>query len=251
MLSNQRGGNKTPATVESIALDFLRSAEQIEGKAALCDAFQGLLRSLGFRSVLAARLPSSGQIAESAILLNTFPETWSKEYLSTGFLQADPVLAEMLKRYKAVAWADVVDARELTAIERSIFHLAVRHGFDCGYAVPMFELSGHNGFVSVAGTSVEISDVVRWAVDQAATQFYHRICALERRRVPADVQLTDREIEVLRWIATGKSDWQIGQILDISAKTVNYHVENVKRKFDVATRMQAVVKAIRLGKLPE
>jgi len=50
-------------------------------------------------------------------------------------------------------------------------------------------------------------------------------------------------------IAAGKSDWQIGQILSISNKTVNYHVENVKRKFGVATRIQAVVAAMRQGRL--
>lgn len=57
--------------------------------------------------------------------------------------------------------------------------------------------------------------------------------------------LTDREREILAWIAEGKSDASIGQILCISSKTVNYHVENAKRKFAVATRIQAVIAAIR------
>src|SRR5690349_14676136 len=65
----------------------------------------------------------------------------------------------------------------------------------------------------------------------------------------AAMSLTRRECEVLDWIAQGKSDWQIGQILSISAKTVNYHVENAKRKLGVATRIQAVVAAIRSGDL--
>jgi DNA-binding CsgD family transcriptional regulator len=56
--------------------------------------------------------------------------------------------------------------------------------------------------------------------------------------------LTRREQEILAWIAQGKSDASIGQILDISAKTVNYHVENAKRKFAVATRIQAVLAAM-------
>ncbi len=63
------------------------------------------------------------------------------------------------------------------------------------------------------------------------------------------MSLTRRECQVLDWIAQGKSDWQIGQILSISAKTVNYHVENAKRKLGVATRIQAVVAAIRAGEL--
>lgn len=65
----------------------------------------------------------------------------------------------------------------------------------------------------------------------------------------AGTGLTEREITCLKWIAEGKSDWQIGIILSISAKTVNYHVENAKRKYGVATRIQAVVAAIRSGDL--
>ena len=63
------------------------------------------------------------------------------------------------------------------------------------------------------------------------------------------MSLTRRECQVLDWIAQGKSDWQIGQILSISAKTVNYHAENAKRKLGVATRIQAVIAAIRAGAL--
>jgi DNA-binding CsgD family transcriptional regulator len=61
------------------------------------------------------------------------------------------------------------------------------------------------------------------------------------------LNLTPRESQVLGWIATGKSDWQIGMILEISSKTVNYHAENLKRKFGVATRIQVVVAALRGG----
>jgi len=64
-------------------------------------------------------------------------------------------------------------------------------------------------------------------------------------------QVTVRESEVLAWVAAGKSDWAIGQILNISNKTVNFHVENAKRKFGVGTRVQAVIAAIRIGLLAQ
>jgi DNA-binding CsgD family transcriptional regulator len=60
-------------------------------------------------------------------------------------------------------------------------------------------------------------------------------------------RVTRRESQVLSWVAAGKSDWAIGQILKISEKTVNFHVENAKRKLGVGTRIQAVVAAIRNG----
>jgi DNA-binding CsgD family transcriptional regulator len=60
-------------------------------------------------------------------------------------------------------------------------------------------------------------------------------------------RVTARESEVLGWVAAGKSDWAIGRLLNISGKTVNFHVENAKRKFGVATRVQAVIVAMRTG----
>jgi LuxR family transcriptional regulator, quorum-sensing system regulator SdiA len=63
----------------------------------------------------------------------------------------------------------------------------------------------------------------------------------------ARVRVTPRESEVLAWVAAGKSDWAIGRILNISGKTVNFHVENAKRKLGVGTRIQAVIIAVRTG----
>jgi DNA-binding CsgD family transcriptional regulator len=63
----------------------------------------------------------------------------------------------------------------------------------------------------------------------------------------ADRNLSHREGEVLAWLAEGKSDWEIGNILVISEKTVNFHVENAKRKLCCGNRIQAAVRAVRLG----
>lgn len=68
-----------------------------------------------------------------------------------------------------------------------------------------------------------------------------------RRLAPGQLRVTARESEILGWVAVGKSDWAIGRLLKISGKTVNFHVENAKRKFGVATRIQAVVAALREG----
>ena len=62
-------------------------------------------------------------------------------------------------------------------------------------------------------------------------------------------RLTPREREIISWVALGKPDWQIGRILMISPKTVNYHVETAKRKLGAATRGQAVAIAAGLGLL--
>lgn len=64
------------------------------------------------------------------------------------------------------------------------------------------------------------------------------------------VRLTRRESEVLYWIGEGKSDWEIGCILGVRPKTINYYAERVKQKLDVTNRIQMVRQAVRIGLLP-
>lgn len=59
-----------------------------------------------------------------------------------------------------------------------------------------------------------------------------------------NVQLTDREKEILSWIMEGKSSWDIGQILSISERTVKFHVNNICIKLNAVNRTHAVAKAI-------
>jgi DNA-binding CsgD family transcriptional regulator len=46
-------------------------------------------------------------------------------------------------------------------------------------------------------------------------------------------------------VADGKTDVEVGKILDISPRTVRFHINNAKVKLGVSTRIQAVAK--RLG----
>jgi LuxR family quorum sensing-dependent transcriptional regulator len=56
--------------------------------------------------------------------------------------------------------------------------------------------------------------------------------------------LTAREIEVLRWVANGKSAWEIGEILHITKRTVDEHVQTSVRKLGAVNRTHAVALAI-------
>lgn len=57
------------------------------------------------------------------------------------------------------------------------------------------------------------------------------------------VALNDRELECLTWSARGKTSPEIATILNLSKRTVNFHIENACRKLNVSTRTEAVVKA--------
>lgn len=64
-------------------------------------------------------------------------------------------------------------------------------------------------------------------------------------------ELTPRERQVLRWIAAGKSNWEIGKILLISEFTVKNHVQNLLKKLSVSSRAQAASLAIAGGFVAE
>ena len=67
----------------------------------------------------------------------------------------------------------------------------------------------------------------------------------KRRERDDDTPLTNREIQVLRHLALGLSNREIGRSLGISVETVKEHVQNVLRKIDVGDRTQAAVWAVR------
>lgn len=65
--------------------------------------------------------------------------------------------------------------------------------------------------------------------------------------VAAPAELTPRELEVLRLLADGLANKAIAAELDISPRTVNFHLDNLYAKLGVASRTEAVVLALRRG----
>ena len=67
---------------------------------------------------------------------------------------------------------------------------------------------------------------------------------LNRRILKESFGLTDREAEVLLWLSRGKTNQEIGQILSMSPRTVNKHLEPVFRKLGVENRTSAAAAAL-------
>ena len=68
------------------------------------------------------------------------------------------------------------------------------------------------------------------------------------RDIPlSHVQLTERETECLIWAAEGKTTWETAQILDISERTVIFHIQNAISKLNSVNRTQAIARAVAMG----
>ena len=73
-----------------------------------------------------------------------------------------------------------------------------------------------------------------------------RVAAKLAERITAS-ELTERELEVLKLIAAGQSNKEIGRSLSITEGTVKAHINSILGKLEVNDRTQAVTKAIRKG----
>ena len=83
-----------------------------------------------------------------------------------------------------------------------------------------------------------VADGKRWIPPAVASRLGKRV---------ADRGLTARETEVLRAVASGKSNKEIGSTLDISEATVKVHMTHLMEKLNVAGRTEAITEAIRRG----
>jgi DNA-binding NarL/FixJ family response regulator len=61
--------------------------------------------------------------------------------------------------------------------------------------------------------------------------------------LPKTILLNDREVEVLTWVARGKTSAEIAQILGLTKRTVDFHTDNARTKLGAATRTEAAIKA--------
>jgi DNA-binding NarL/FixJ family response regulator len=94
-----------------------------------------------------------------------------------------------------------------------------------------------------------IQRVVRGEDPPADAPFRKLKAKLQERPDPKadDVPLTRREYQVLRHLAYGLSNREVGRSLNISIETVKEHVQNILRKFDMPDRTAAAVWAVQRG----
>jgi LuxR family quorum sensing-dependent transcriptional regulator len=115
-----------------------------------------------------------------------------------------------------------------------------------GFCVPIHYGDGSGAAVSIGGERPDFGNGVKPALYLMALYAHNRIRTL--LRPPSERQgriLTEREREVLRWTAVGKTSWEIGAILGISERTANWHLASAARKLNAPNRIATVVTALR------
>lgn len=229
-------------------IELLNSKDQ----AAWSRALFALARTCGFDTVLYGAVPSRHAQFENAFLVSNYSPTWRKRYDADRLAYVDPTVSHCLASSLPIVWQP--DAF-VGAAPRALYEEACGFGIRSGVTLPVHGPNGEFGVLSFASDALpdlKSSGEIRRRIADLALIRDHALESSQRLMMPhqpAEIapKLTRRELEVLKWVMAGKSSWEISRITDCSEATVNFHMANVRQKFNVNTRQQAVVKAIALG----
>ena len=216
---------------------------------------------LGFSRMLLAILPRRSAPLSQAFIHSNYPSAWRARYDASGMAAIDPTVLHCLTRTGPLVWNE----RDFTApSQRDLYEEACKFGIAEGVSLP----AHHNRGASCMLTCV--ADDSRGADRFIERELPHLVllrdlafdslqrfaasgnaaagCAAAPESDAKDQpNLSSRETECLRWHAAGKTSWEIGRILNVTEAGVNFHFKNIRSKFNVRHRHEALIKALALG----
>lgn len=185
------------------------------------------------------------------LTFGTLPQEWTDHYTSRKYADNDPLVRKALNSIEPLVWSAKLfsDAPQLWAD-------AQRFGLKVGISQSCWAAQGVFGLLTFLRSGPGLSPgeiAMHRRPMQMAANLLH-LSMYEHLDVPAmscvsEVNLTAREREILRWTSEGKTAEIIGTILNISTRTVNFHISNVLTKLVAVNKVQAVAKARTFGLL--
>src|SRR5450830_44410 len=182
--------------------------------------------------------------------INNYSPAWQRLYTEQNYLAIDPTVAHGSRSVLPLIWSDDVfqDARPMWEEARA-------HGLKVGWAQSCYDAQSIGGMLTLARSNDDFSlselransPKMSWLTQAAHTSLAR---LLVPKLMPAPTNpLSVRELEVLRWTADGKTSGEIGDIMNISEHTVNFHIKNSLVKLNATNKTAGVVKAAMMGLL--
>jgi DNA-binding CsgD family transcriptional regulator len=179
----------------------------------------------------------------------SYGQAWKRHYIEHKLHHVDPTIHRAALSIRPVDWSSFARDAKFHAVFRSADDFGISTQ---GITVPIRGPYGDRGLLSVTA-SISAADWKRLSPEivgelQTAAVHLHDAVMRAGLLVPplARPSLSSREREVLQWVAAGKSQQDIGDILGISSRTVEVHLRSAREKLGALTTAQAVGRAIGL-----
>ncbi|WP_308915034.1 LuxR family transcriptional regulator [Jannaschia sp. LMIT008] len=190
-----------------------------------------------------------GVLTETGIKAHGFPADWVTHYLEDHLFEHDPIVALAARTTRPFFWNDIRHLVELTGAEEAMLRRLEAADLGDGLSMQVVGPNLRNGYVGLGfgGRRPALSDAMIFELKCAAQIAHLRYCEMVPDDARAAASLTAREREVLGWIARGKSNAVIADILRVSRHTVDTLVRRIFDKLGVADRTTAAIKGVGAG----
>lgn len=237
------------------AFETALKAQQAETLDELDAIVAPTIQQLGFKHFCGVEVFGAGGQRRASVRHGVNHAGWQAHYLQCALARHDAAIAEIGATTEPFFRSELPARRGgLTAPESRIAEEARAFGVSDSLFVPQHHVDGTLGaVVFIAGDEIDRTPCLRTAAHLLAVQYGLLARRLLRRpsqnRVD-QVTLTRRQLECLKWVAAGKTSPDIGDILGLSARTVDTYVGTACERLGVRTRAQAIKEALTQGLLP-
>ncbi|MBL8544305.1 MAG: LuxR family transcriptional regulator [Hyphomonadaceae bacterium] len=224
--------------------DEARSVDEIS------DRFMAEVRALGFAYAACSSHVDPLRPPRGAVMMVNYPRLWLERFSTRGYAARDPVFFAARRQALPFQWSDWRFRAGLDDDQIDILNEAADAGLLDGFTVPIHAPDALPASCSLAIGADGVDPLSVRDAHWYAVYAHESARRLVNEAAPPDrPRLGRRERQCLELIARGKTDFEIGLILGVSEHTVHNTVRKAMRKYGVATRMQAFVRALRDGEL--
>lgn len=248
-----------------ITLDsFKTQAGALTTQDELCDLFSASIKQLGYAGFDAYSV-KPGTVDNKDVPVTMFLCDYNGKfpltYMLSGFLQGDPVIAEIARTSTPFEYLDFLRGVKDNKSAKWQLRIILFNGVRRAWIIPLSVVDAVRGVTVYMKTKGEKAEQhfaqTRDEIQLMSMTFMEHVVRLSELPI-VDIDplleakesvatISKREKECLSWAARGKTNWEIGQILNISENTVRYHLKKVFKRLGANSRARAVNRALRIG----
>jgi LuxR family transcriptional regulator len=210
---------------------------------------QNEMRRLGMQSVSWVMKMPLPLLDPKIVIFNTYSKAWEKQYFANNYLAIDPTIKHGMNSSLPILWSD----KRISQEAPEFWEEARSFGLGVGFAQSVFDRQHMCSMLTLCRDSLDFSGVE--LADKAPrfswlAQLTH--AGMTRLIVPKEMpettaNLTVREKEVLKLVASGMTSQDIADRLHVAKRTADFHIEEATKKLGAENRTDAAVKTIILG----
>jgi len=206
-----------------------------------------LARQDGYDYFIISGLPPRGINVEPFVMIADWPAEWYDRYFHRDYTQFDPVARHCFQTTLPFFWDEAPYDHADDHLAQRVMDEATEVGLKSGFCVPVHAEDGSQGCVSFGGANRDLNLENRMGLHLLSAYAHGRLRWIRRPGKLHAPKLTQREQEVLKWLARGKTYDDVGEVLKVSFGTIQFHVRNVRRKLGTTNTTHTVAEALRYG----